>query len=155
MPESKCSIIWLRHVKGHRSHVDGPVTEHTWEILSMKKAMMNLTYWNKLPKFILTTDMQISALMYSRSNDDLWCRSTGTGKASFWDNSSEDRHKLKSSIDAKSRRGKSDEEQNIYTISKYLFTNYLIMAKWETIYYKMEKLLNTLASNQNEHTGSG
>ena len=63
--------------------------------------------------------------------------------------------KQESSIDAKSRRGKSDEEQNIYTISKYLFTNYLIMAKWETIYYKMEKLLNTLASNQNEHTGSG
>lgn len=63
--------------------------------------------------------------------------------------------KQESSIDAKSRRGKSDEEQNIYTISKYLFTNYLIMAKWETIYYKMEKLLNTLASNQNEHTSSG
>ena len=37
--------------------------------------------------------------------------------------------KQESSIDAKSRRGKSDEEQNIYTISKYLFTNYLIMAK--------------------------
>lgn len=40
----KCSKIWLRHVKGYRSQADGTVTAHTWEILSMKRAMMSLTY---------------------------------------------------------------------------------------------------------------
>lgn len=64
--KEKCSKIWLRHVKGYRSQADGTVTEHTWEILSMKRAMMNLTYWNKTPQFILTTDMQINTLMCSR-----------------------------------------------------------------------------------------
>lgn len=42
-------------------------------------------------------------------------------------------------VDTKSKRGKSDKKQNIYTISKCLSTNYLIVAKMRNTNYTMVK----------------